>query len=72
MKFIATKILIKIIKFSKHKIRHIFSVFSTLSKELWVTLKNTAKWQISSYALTSMTSAFSNAFVMAFSITCEV
>ena len=39
--------------------------FSTLSKELWVTLKNTAKWQISSYALTSMTSAFSNALTFA-------
>lgn len=36
-----------------------------IASQLWVTLKNTAKWQISSYALTSMTSAFSNALTFA-------
>ena len=36
--------------------------FNETARALWTTLKNTAKWQISSYVLTGLTSALSNSF----------
>ena len=36
-----------------------------IASQLWITLKNTAKWQVSSYALTSLTSALSDSLKFA-------